>query len=215
MGRMKQYLKRIFAPILYVKQGFDAIKYQYFISRKGFGAIHPTAQLGLPLYITRKSNIYLEEYTRIQTGCIILTVSGKFILKKYSAIAAKCTIITGNHVPTVGIPHSLLRNHPNTDAEQNVIIEEDVWIGSNVTLLAGSHIGRGVIIGACSLVNKKIPPYAVAVGSPAKIIAVKFNIDQILMHEKNIYPENERLSRDYLEDLFNTIYKGLRTLGKG
>lgn len=89
-------------------------------------------------------------------------------------------------------------------------MEEDVWIGARVTLLAGSHIGRGAVVGANTLVNKEIPPYAVVVGSPAKIIAAKFTIDQIMEHERILYPEKKRFTKEYLEELFNQYYTGKR-----
>jgi acetyltransferase-like isoleucine patch superfamily enzyme len=54
--------------------------------------------------------------------------------------------------------------------DKDVIIEEDVWIGCNVTLLSGAHIGRGSIIAAGAVVNKSTPPYAVIGGVPAKFI---------------------------------------------
>jgi maltose O-acetyltransferase len=50
-------------------------------------------------------------------------------------------------------------------------IEDDVWIGARVIILAGcNHIGTGVIIGAGSVVTKDIPDYAIVAGNPAKII---------------------------------------------
>ncbi len=50
-------------------------------------------------------------------------------------------------------------------------IEDDVWIGARVSILPGcKHIGKGVIIGACSVVTKDIPDYAIVGGNPAKII---------------------------------------------
>ncbi len=55
-----------------------------------------------------------------------------------------------------------------------VVIEDDVWIGESVSVLAGVRIGRGAIIGAMSTVTKDIPPYCIAVGSPARVIK-KFN----------------------------------------
>ena len=51
-----------------------------------------------------------------------------------------------------------------------VIIEDDVWLGEKVSVMPGVHIGRGAIIGANSVVTKDIPAYAIAVGSPAKVI---------------------------------------------
>ena len=51
------------------------------------------------------------------------------------------------------------------------------------------------------------------VGSPAKIIGVKFSIDQIIEHEKVLYSEEKRLSRDYLEELFKQYYSNVRIFG--
>lgn len=51
-----------------------------------------------------------------------------------------------------------------------VEIEDDVWLGENVCVLPGVTIGRHSVIGANSVVTKDIPPYSVAVGSPAKVI---------------------------------------------
>lgn len=48
-----------------------------------------------------------------------------------------------------------------------VIIEDDVWIGARVVILPGVRIGTGSVIGACSVVTKDIPQFAVAVGNPA------------------------------------------------
>ena len=51
-----------------------------------------------------------------------------------------------------------------------IIIEDDVWVGEKVSIMPGVHIGQGAIIGANSIVTKDIPAYAIAVGSPAKVI---------------------------------------------
>ena len=56
---------------------------------------------------------------------------------------------------------------------QGVVIEDDVWVGSKVTILDGVTIGRGAVIGAGSVVTKSIPPYAIAVGVPAKVIRIR------------------------------------------
>lgn len=52
-------------------------------------------------------------------------------------------------------------------------IEQDVWIGGHVNVLKGVTIGRGAIIGAGSTVTQDIPPYAIAVGAPAKVICYR------------------------------------------
>ena len=135
------------------------------------------------------------------------------MLKEYSAVSVDLLVVTGNHKPTVGIPQYLLGPSHINDIEKDVIVEEDVWIGARVTLLSGAHIGRGAVVGANTLVNKEVPPYAVVVGSPAKIIAAKFTIDQILEHEQILYPEDKRFTKEYLEELFRQYYSGKKTIG--
>lgn len=54
-----------------------------------------------------------------------------------------------------------------------VVLEEDVWIGAHVCINKGVTIGKGAVVGSGSVVTKDIPPYAVAVGSPAKVIRMR------------------------------------------
>jgi maltose O-acetyltransferase len=51
-----------------------------------------------------------------------------------------------------------------------VLIEDDVWIGARVVILAGVTIGKGSIIGAGAVVTRDIPPYSIAGGVPAKVL---------------------------------------------
>ena len=169
--------------------------------------------LGLPSTIANPRLVFIHDYASIHQQNIIYNYTGKFIMKEYSVASIGLLVVTGNHKPTVGIPQFMLAFSHINDVETDIIVEEDVWIGARVTLLAGSHIGRGAVIGANSLVNKEIPPYAVAVGAPTRIIAAKFTIEQIIEHEKLIYPENKRFTKEYLESIFEKYYKGKKTMG--
>lgn len=51
-----------------------------------------------------------------------------------------------------------------------VVIEDDVWIGFNVLILKGVHIGRGAIVGAGSVVTKNVPAFSVVAGNPARVV---------------------------------------------
>ncbi|RLT92290.1 acyltransferase [Ketobacter sp.] len=53
---------------------------------------------------------------------------------------------------------------------RGVVIEKNVWIGNNVTVLDGIHVGENSVIGAGSVVTKNIPPRSIAAGVPAKVI---------------------------------------------
>lgn len=54
-------------------------------------------------------------------------------------------------------------------------IGNDVFIGANVSVLDGVHISDGAVVGAGAVVTKDIPPYAIAVGVPAKVIKYRFD----------------------------------------
>ena len=179
--------------------------------RSQFGYCAENAKLHYPIRIYNPKGLFLYENTSLAHDIIIINTSNeKVIIKRNTVIAARTTIVTNNHISTVSIPFFLL--HIN-DVSKDIIIEEDCWVGTGVILLAGTHLGRGCIVGAGSVINKEIPPYAVVAGCPAKIIAVKFSISQIIEHEKALYSEKERFSYDYLQKLFNTYFEGKKTYG--
>ena len=65
-------------------------------------------------------------------------------------------------------------DYPKSSSKGKIIIGSDVWIGAYVTILSGVIIGDGAIVGANAVVAKNIPPYAVVVGNPARIIKFRF-----------------------------------------
>lgn len=66
----------------------------------------------------------------------------------------------------------------------NIVIENDVWIGQNATILPGVHIGNGSIIGMNSVVGHNVEPYSVVAGNPARFIRKRFDDELInLMQE--------------------------------
>lgn len=53
---------------------------------------------------------------------------------------------------------------------REVVIGNDCWIGGNTVIMPGITIGNGCTIGAGSVVTRDIPPFSVAIGSPAKVV---------------------------------------------
>ena len=186
-----------------------------FPSRSALGCCAANVQLFYPLVIDTPKNLFVYENSKIKDNVrIINSPAEKVIIKKYTTISYNTTIVTNNHYSTVGIPQPILDSSHINDKSTDIIIEEDCWVGTGAKLLAGTHLGRGCIVGAGSIVSKEVPPYALAVGSPAKIVAVKFSIEQILEHEKALYPEKERFTREYLETLFAEYFEGKKVYGK-
>lgn len=63
------------------------------------------------------------------------------------------------------------------EGSRRTVIGNDVWIGAGAQVLSGARIGDGAVIGAGAVVLEDIPPYAIAVGVPAKVIKYRFDED--------------------------------------
>lgn len=181
---------------------------------KRLGYIAPNAEIQMPCNIDNPVGVYLYENTKVRSYCRIYNAHGSnLIIKKYSVVTGGCTFVTAGHHSTVGIPHFLLGASHINDKKGDIIVEEDVWIGTNSTIMPGVKIGRGAIVGACSLVTKDVPPYALVVGSPAKIIAKKFELEDVIKHEKTLYTESERIPVETLKKIFEENFDGKKTFG--
>ena len=151
-------------------------------------------------------NVYLYDDTYIAEGFTFVSYTGKMIMKAHSGAADNFTVITNNHARVVGRfikDTELERSH---ELEADVVIDEDVEIGSGVTLLAGVHVGRGAAVGSGSVVRANVPPYAIVIGNPAKVVGFTFTPEQIAEHEKTLYPESERLPIDKLEKNYKKYF---------
>lgn len=70
------------------------------------------------------------------------------------------------------------------------VIEADCWIGARVIIMEGVRIGRGSVVGAGSIVTKSIPPYSIAVGTPAKVIKFRFTGQELINYDEYLYGKN-------------------------
>ena len=91
------------------------------------------------------------------------------------------------------------------EERKHTSIGNDVFIGANVTILDGVKIGDGAVIGAGAVVSKDIPPYAIAVGCPIRIIKYRMTEEQIAAMQRIQWWdwEDERLQD--IERMFEDI----------
>lgn len=119
------------------------------------------------LETTGEGKIDIAEDVRINRGVTICAYEEVSIGNK-CLIGEFVSIRDANH----GIKKmSAIKEQPH--AAKPIRIGNDVWIGRGSCILSGVTLGDGVVIGANSVVTKDIPPYAIAVGSPAKIIKLR------------------------------------------
>lgn len=182
--------------------------------RNRFGLIADNAVYEVPCNIDCPEGVYLHENARLRSHCSVFNSPAcKLIINKHSVIACGCTFITDGHRSTVGIPQFLLGTSHINDKSGDIVVKEDVWIGANCTIMPGVTIGRGAVVGACSIVTKDVPPYAVVVGSPAKIVAKKFSFEDILSHEEVLYSESERMPEKLLKKIYQDYLEDKKVFG--
>ena len=85
-------------------------------------------------------------------------------------------------------------------------IGHDVWIAAGSIIAQGVTIGNGAVVGANSFVNKDVPPYAIVVGSPARIIKYRFDEDVINELENTEFWNMDVNEARYIIARFNEIY---------
>jgi acetyltransferase-like isoleucine patch superfamily enzyme len=101
----------------------------------------------------------------IAQNCFI-QVRGKVSIGSHVMFGPNVSIFSENHgFTSLETP---MISQPTTRGE--VIIEDDVWLGTRSVILSGIRIGKGSIIAAGALVNRDIPPYSIVAGVPGKII---------------------------------------------
>lgn len=177
----------------------------YFASRRSkFGFIDKTARVRYPILIKGIENVFLYENTHILGYSLLITTKARIIIKKNSGAAEGLTIITGSHPPMKG--EFYINNTYDIQEARDVIVEEDVLLSTNVTLLAGVIVGRGAVIGSGSVCRYSVPPYAIVVGNPAKVIGFKFSPEEIIEHEEILFPVDERLSLVFLQKNYDKYF---------
>jgi acetyltransferase-like isoleucine patch superfamily enzyme len=89
-------------------------------------------------------------------------------------IAPYCAFYPYNHSFKPGEP--IVRQPLQTKGD--IIVGDDVWLGTGVIVLDGVTIGKGAVIGAGSVVTKSIPADAIAFGVPARVVKMRSELRQ-------------------------------------
>jgi acetyltransferase-like isoleucine patch superfamily enzyme len=116
-------------------------------------------------------NIRVGSNVRIQPQVILwASPNSKITIGNYSGLGPGTKLFSSNHdYKFEG------RYIEQAWIEKDIEIGENVWIGAGCIITAGVSIGEGSVVGAGSVVTKSIPPYSLAIGSPAKVVKQKHN----------------------------------------
>lgn len=183
--RIKYYLQKLIGQLFDSPELLEGKECGYSLVKSHLSNVQfsEKSKINPPFYF---ANVKMEDYTYIGKNCDITNT----IIGKFCSIGPNFCCGLGLH-PTNGIStspmfystgkqngFSLSKNNKIAESKQTEI-GNDVFIGANVTVIDGVKIGDGAIIGAGAVVTKDIPPFAVAVGVPAKVVKYRFDIEQI------------------------------------
>lgn len=124
--------------------------------------------------------LFAPEVSFVVTDTGKITLGNRIYVGRYCVLSSDTGITIGDNtmlaefVSVIDANHSIIKNGvPIRDQDLDalpVMIGHDVWIGRGCAILKGVTIGDGAVIGSNSVVNRDIPAYAVACGSPARVI---------------------------------------------
>ncbi len=131
-----------------------------------------------------KNNIKIGDNSVIGSKNTLLIARAKIIIGNYVMTGPEVMFITGNHrIDLVGEYMINVTNEMKLpENDQDIIIEDDVWIGARAIILKGVKIGEGSIIAAGAVVTKNIPPYSIYYG--INKIKKRFTEEQIKLHKE-------------------------------
>lgn len=120
-------------------------------------------------------------YGMLNIQSMYIQPAEKLTIGNFVSIAPGATFLLGmnhqiNTITTYPL-YSRFIEYDRKDSTSNgeIIIEDEVWIGTNALILSGLTIGKGAIIAAGSIVTKDVPPYSIYGGNPAKLIKHRFS----------------------------------------
>lgn len=121
-------------------------------------------------------NLHLGNNVALGVGLTVLCTKAKVYIGDDVMFGPNVTMITGGH--RLDVPDrpmiSITDDEKLPENDQDIVIENDVWIGANVTILKGVTVGTGSVIAAGAVVARDVPPFSIVGGVPAKLIKKRF-----------------------------------------
>jgi len=175
---MIQRIKSLLNPSIWISRIYSAFKKRSIGScGSNFNVVYPTAILegrnitiGNDFYATADLCLFANDGGRLVIGnnshfnknVFIGASGGKIMIGNDVLIGPNVVLRASNH----GIRKDvLMREQPHSYGE--IIIEDDVWIGSNSVILSGVTLTRGTVVAAGAIVTKSTSPYTIVGGVPA------------------------------------------------
>lgn len=130
---------------------------------KLLGEVGEEIEIVQPFWCDYGYHIHMKDHVFINHNCVMLD-GADITIGNHVFIGPNCGFHTAGH------PCDVEQRNAGLEYAYPITIGDNVWIGANVTVLAGVTIGNNSIIGAGSVVTKDIPDHVIAVGNPCRIM---------------------------------------------
>ena len=173
--------------------------------------LHPDSDT-IPMNVFNFNNVSVGHGSYGELNVVDFGGDRRLIIKNFVSIAQNVTFLLNaehyvDRISTYPFKVKELQIQKSESfGKQDIIIDDDVWIGYGATVMSGVHIGQGAIVAAGAVVTKDIPPYAVVGGVPAKVIKYRFDDEMVKELLKIDY---EKLSTDKIEKHLDDLYTSL------
>lgn len=203
MQKISLYIIKMFAVLPYL---YDKVLFWFYrraMRHCGKGVYMRPSQSDLK----GLHNLSVGDGTSIPKGSVFYCTQAPLTIGKKVIFGPRPTIITGDHrIDIIGkyiidvtdeekkslrVKVEGLKINDNGNVNGNpydlpVVIEDDVWVGANVTILKGVTIGRGSVVAAGAVVTRSCHPYSIIGGVPAKVLKMRFTPEEIEEHERRL-----------------------------
>jgi acetyltransferase-like isoleucine patch superfamily enzyme len=176
--RLKKFIKILILKFRLRRLSYKNISSWIYIGKnslfftKSGGCIHLSEHLSINNFVVLQADqggnikfgkrVYIGDYSTIRTSrCDVMIGDNTMIAQGVKLIAInhayrkRDTLISQQDIDTFKL---------------GITIGNDCWIGAGSIILPGVNISDGVVVGANAVVTKSVPPYAIVVGNPAKIV---------------------------------------------
>ena len=140
------------------------------------------------------NHIDIGNHSFIGAKSVVQSAHGRIIIGNHVMFGAGVHIHGGNHIYKVpGVFMDEVKKEDGHDGK--VLIQDDVWIGSNAIIVAGGKdliIGEGSIIAAGAIVTKDVEPFSIMAGIPAKKIKERFEEHELEIHKRFLEEYHEK-----------------------
>lgn len=185
-----------FTNILFAKISFPR-KISFFKNNKIYGKVEFGEEVSI-FNVSISGDVKIGKFTSINgPNTTIVCHGNKVSIGAFCSIARNVQIQGHNHNYKRATSSSIFKsifkinNESDYEIKGDIVIEDDVWIGTNSVILSGVKIGRGAIIAAGSIVSKDVEAYSIVGGIPAKLIKKRFADKTILELENSKWWEWE------------------------